>query len=144
MKKTKRHVLEGLCAVAVLIAAVLTFGHIYGQQGHVSGAASTVGTSEIFAEAELNDAVTALLTHFETNFKGCTLYAVTYDEARAMEHFSGRYKDGNTVVLFTDFYAPRFFGASSAVNFGGRMRDISFVLRRGDSGGWQVADWGYL
>lgn len=142
MAKKKRHIIEGVAAVALLIVCVITFGVIWSTKGHTTGAVRTVGSSEKFTEAELNDAIDALCARFETDFRGCTLKAVRYDEERSKASNPGGFREGHSIILLTDFYAPHFFGPSTTTSLGGGHKDYEWKLHKNDFD-WEVDSWGY-
>jgi hypothetical protein len=142
MEKKQRRIHGGIAAAALLIACAAAFGIIWGQKGHISGAVRTIGKSERFPEAELESAADAMYEYFEQNLKGCTLLSVTYDEERSEAEKRGS-RSADTVVLFSDFYAPHFFGSEKTSNIGGRQHDFKWILRKNVSGSWEVITYGY-
>lgn len=132
------------CIVLVFAAGLLYFK---------SHTVVDIGKSTRFSKAEVQTAVDCVVTNFKSNFKGCDLLKIWYDENESdgeivsyMTFGRGSIngvKKENVIVLFSDFYVnPN--GGDGSLNQNSIYSDFNWVLiRDSKTGNWRIDDSGY-
>lgn len=125
-------------AVAAAAASILFLSE-YGKTGHTGSAEITLNKSDVFSDAETEAAVNAVLDYFteQSLFRGCSLQSLRYENGKTA---GGAYTEPDYITLYSDFYACRFVCDES---IGGKQTGWDWVLRKNDSGVWEVCTYGY-
>ena len=104
-----------------------------------------IGPSELYTEAEIEDAMEIVLGYFENEFDGCTLTRLEYDEERVREEMVGwaeQYDAGQAIVLLSDFDVDA-SGGDGSLNPNDTYRNWKWILTRTGNGKWVLQTWGY-
>ena len=104
-----------------------------------------IGPSELYTEAEIEDAMEIVLRYFENEFDGCTLTRLEYDEERVREEMVGwaeQYDAGQAIVLLSDFDVDA-SGGDGSLNPNDTYRNWKWILTRTGNGKWVLQTWGY-
>ena len=109
-----------------------------------------LGSSEIYSEEDLADAVSQIKCKF-ASFKGCELHSLKYagDECVTDENLKWvNEKDEETtytqvVEFVSDFHSPVEDDGQNAWNIDEEYTDWQWWLARSEDGGWDVVDLGY-
>lgn len=129
-----------LCLVAFLVLALVWCG----KEKEV---AIDYGTSELFSQADMDDAVKVILKEFNT-FEGCKLYSLSYtsDERceEELEYHNKHASEGITyeacIVFDSCFRSPIINAGAWEPN---TIYTWSWYLARTDNGSWELLSCGY-
>ena len=128
-----------------MIALLLCVLLLTGCGGNTRHVMPVVGPSELFTDAEIEEAVDIVLRYFRKEFEGCTLTRLEYDETAVrdeMPEWAEQYGESQAIVLLSDFeVAP--YGASPSLNPGDTYRNWKWILTRSGGEGWVLRTWGY-
>lgn len=112
-----------------------------------------IGKSTKFSKEEIQAAVDCVIKNFKTNFKGCDLKKIWYDENESDAEI-GAYmnfgrgsvngvKEENVIVLFSNFYVNS-NGGDGSLNRNSTYPHWSWILiRDSKTGNWKIDDSGY-
>ncbi len=78
--------------VIVMAFALLLTGC---NSGDVSNVARNIVGNELYTEAEIHEAMATVERYFQSNFPGCTLRELTYDEQFSIERGGSTYAERN-------------------------------------------------
>ena len=128
-----------IAAAAVLLIGSGIAGSIwYGKSGHISGAEITLGHSGCFSDSDIQAAADTVLAGFQAHYKGCKLKNLRYENGRSA---GGSYAEPACLTLYSDFYAYPVIGSDETI--GGKQNGWSWILKKNDSGVWEVRTYGY-
>lgn len=102
-------------------------------------------SSEIYTDAEIEDAIDVAINYFKKEFSGCTLTEITYigdDKLDAYEEFAQRHNAADVIVLVSSFDVDSSCGDGS-LNPDSTYTDWNWILVRNDGGKWTHVDHGY-
>ena len=130
-----------LClALTVLLALSLT------GCGKISSSMEiTCDTSQVYATADIHDAMDVAKAYFRRHFDGCTMTALGYigDERKDyIDAFAKQYGVNEAIVLVSDFETGP-SGGDGALNPNDTYRNYKWILLREKDGSWSHADHGY-
>ena len=133
-----------IAACAVLGTALLLFGaFVIFESRPVNQVLLTPGNSEIYTEAEIADAMQAVIKDFE-NLEGCRLYSLTYagDEVSAEElaYINEFGKYDQCIVFRSMFRSPIFGGGGWNAH---ALYYWQWYVGRSPDGTWRVVTKGY-
>jgi hypothetical protein len=104
-----------------------------------------IGTSELYTDAEIQDAMKIVLGYFKKEFDGCTLTRLEYDEPEVRDEMMGwasQYDAGQAIVLLSDFEVDA-SGGDGSLNPDSTYRNWKWILTRTGNGKWVLQTWGY-
>lgn len=137
---------RSLTAAAAILAAVVLAAFItVPQGGDVRHVEKVTGESTRYTQEELGRIMDTVTDHFHAHFRGCSLTALTYDEAfsqRTCDEWAKTYQADRAVVLLSSFdvYSS---GGNGSLNPNSTYRNWQWVLTQEDGGNWKLQTWGY-
>jgi len=146
MKRTKR--MKGMSKfVAVFMIAILTAGMLGGcsRGGDAGNVSIDVGTSQLYSEEDVNDAMNAAIRQFRKGFEACTMTRIWYDEEKtrkAAEEWAADNDADEGIVLYSDFEVDE-SGRNPSLNPGQTYTRWQWVLVRDKGEKWRLVTWGY-
>ncbi|MBP3705446.1 MAG: hypothetical protein J6I98_07935 [Clostridia bacterium] len=133
MKKMSR-VLAAVLALVLLIT---------GCGGRVNGVNRIIGDSELYSETEIESAMSVVIRKFRSDFDGCTLLELSYDEEKTAKEQERHMEKGETdkvMVLSSKFYVAEGDGSLSP---GTTYEGWTWELTRSGFGGWKLTNYGF-
>lgn len=136
-----------LAALAVLALALLAAGLVgRGRGGDVSQVqTSDAEPSEIYLDAEIEDAYQTVKAYFRRGFSGCTLTRLYYPGdgyAAECEEWAGQYGAEKAIVLLSSFEVDP-SGGDGSLEPGATYDNWAWVLVRDSGGSWRHVTHGY-
>ncbi|MBQ7355472.1 MAG: hypothetical protein IJW62_08145 [Clostridia bacterium] len=113
--------------------------------GNVNQVKITDYSSEIYSDAEIENAIDVAIDYFNQNFEGCTLTEITYlgdDQLDDWQEFAERNNADDVIVLISTFEVDA-SGGDGSLNPNSTYTDWNWVLVRTDGGQWKHVDHGY-
>lgn len=120
--------------------------------GKTDNVTVSIGKSEKFTQAQINDAVKAVEKYFKREFDGCELMVIAYDEAESNREAESYiksvggvrgYSAEDVIMLSSDFKT----GVETAGDSGLTPNEIysgwKWFLVKDVLGRWTVTDWGF-
>lgn len=126
---------------AVVLVCVLLFS---GCGGNVIGVKKVAGASELYSDVEIQSAMNVVLRHFASEFDGCTLKELTYDEERTLQEMERNAENGETgdvIILVSSFKVGEESDGSLSPNT--TYDGWSWELKRSGLSGWKLTNAGY-
>lgn len=111
--------------------------------GETGNAKLTVGTSQLYAEEDVLDAMEIVLDFFEQEFDHCELLTLSYDEAVSQKFADGwarQYSADQAIVLESSFYVGQSEGSLEPNE---TYEGWDWILTRSTGGKWTLQTWGY-
>ena len=133
MKKIGR-----LLALVLAMVVLMT-----GCGGRVSGVNRIIGTSELYSETEIESAMSVVIRKFRSDFDGCTLLELSYDEEKTVKEQERHAEKGETdkvMVLSSKFYVAEGDGSLSPDT---TYEGWTWELTRSGFGGWKLTNYGF-
>jgi hypothetical protein len=135
-----------------VIALCLIISACTSANGRIENVDITVGTSDRFSAVEIEEAINLVKEKFISDFRGCELLQLWYDEENsenAVESYmrTGRGRtngisEENVIVLFSNFKAGS--RADMTFNRNSIYEEWMWILiRDSENDSWRVDDWGY-
>lgn len=113
--------------------------------GDVSNVKTRNVDSEIYSQAEIDDAVEVIIKEFKSSWKGCTLTEIYYagdDRIENYQDWAERNNADEVIVLGSSFDVDS-SGGDGSLNPDGTYSDWSWILVRKSGGAWKHVDYGY-
>ena len=113
--------------------------------GNVKNVKITDYSSEIYSDAEIENAIDVAIDYFEKNFEGCTLTEITYlgdDKLDNWQEFAERNNADDVIVLVSSFNVGA-SGGDGSLNPNSTYTNWKWVLVRTNGGKWEHVDHGY-
>ena len=130
----------------ILVFVISLFLFLAGcAKGNVSNVNCIIGDSVIFSTAEIESAMDTAIARFKSEFEGCTLLTMEYDEARTQEAALEWAEDcgaEEAIVLLSSFSVAE-KGGDGSLNPGSTYYDWQWILVRSNDGAWELRTWGY-
>lgn len=126
-----------------ILALVLALSVLLTGCGHTLFADRVTADSALYTRREMQRAMDVVERKFRTNFHGCILLELQYDEEKTLRAEELRAEDGETgevIVLSSKFYVVRSEGGLTP---GMLYEGWSWELERNALGGWTLTNWGY-
>ena len=125
----------------ILIVLSLLTGCAGGDISHVE---KVISSSAIYTQAEIENAMDIVISHFRREFDGCTLTQIRYEEGReaAAEAWAETYGGEDGIVLLSSFDVDS-SGGDGSLNPNSTYHNWQWVLIRRDGGKWELKTWGY-
>jgi ABC-type glycerol-3-phosphate transport system substrate-binding protein len=130
--------------IALVLALVCVIG-LVACGGNVKNVKITDYSSEIYSDAEIENAINVAINYFEKNFEGCTLTEITYlgdDELDNWQEFAERNNADDVMVLVSSFNVGA-SGGDGSLNPNDTYTNWKWVLVRTNDGKWEHVDHGY-
>ena len=130
--------------IAFILALVCVIG-LVACGGNVKNVKITDYSSEIYSDAEIENAIDVAINYFEKNFEGCTLTEITYlgdDELDNWQEFAERNNADDVMVLVSSFSVGA-SGGDGSLNPNSTYTNWKWVLVRTNDGKWEHVDHGY-
>ena len=130
--------------IAFILALVCVIG-LVACGGNVKNVKITDYSSEIYSDAEIENAIDVAIDYFEKNFEGCTLTEITYlgdDKLDDWQEFAERNNADDVMVLVSSFSVGA-SGGDGSLNPNSTYTNWKWVLVRTDGGKWKHVDHGY-
>ena len=130
--------------IALVLALVCVIG-LVACGGNVKNVKITDYSSEIYSDAEIENAIDVAINYFEKNFEGCTLTEITYlgdDELDNWQEFAERNNADDVMVLVSSFNVDA-SGGDGSLNPNSTYTNWKWILVRTNGGKWEHVDHGY-
>lgn len=101
--------------------------------------------SNIYTDAEIDDAVDVAIDYFKAEFSGCTMREITYagdDALEDHEEFAAWHNADEVIVLVSSFDVDA-SGGDGSLNPNSTYSGWKWILVRNNGGDWRHADHGY-
>lgn len=135
--------------VAILLVLALTACGKGKGKGALKGDVSVVdlepGTSNLYSQEDIYDAMEEVTEHFAEEFPGCMLTNLVYDEAYSLqsaEQWAKQYGDEEAIVFLSSFDVSE-TGGDGSLEPGQTYRDWQWILTRDKGEDWELQTWGY-
>jgi ABC-type glycerol-3-phosphate transport system substrate-binding protein len=129
--------------IALVLALVCVIG-LVACGGNVKNVKITDYSSEIYSDAEIENAIDVAINYFEKNFEGCTLTEITYlgdDELDNWQEFAERNNADDVMVLVSSFNVGA-SGGGGSLNPNDTSTNWKWVLVRTKDGKGEPVDHG--
>ena len=149
----KKSIIFRITAIILSAAICFSLAACSLKFGIVENVKVELGDSERFSQQELEDAVKSVKNYFKTDFGGCELISICYDEYSSdceiesyLNNGPGAYNGStyeNTIVLYSDFitHDPSY---ESGLEHNTDYEGWKWTLIRNKRGGsWRVDECGY-
>ena len=113
--------------------------------GNVKNVKITDYSSEIYSDAEIENAIDVAINYFKKNFEGCTLTEITYlgdDKLNNWQEFAERNNADDVMVLVSSFNVGA-SGGDGSLNPNSTYTNWKWILVRTNGGKWEHVDHGY-
>ena len=134
--------MKKLIALVFALACVIGFVACGGNMKNVQIADCS---SEIYSDAEIENAIDVAINYFEKNFEGCTLTEITYlgdDKLDDWQEFAERNNADDVMVLVSSFNVDA-SGGDGSLNPNSTYDNWMWILVRTNGGQWKHVDHGY-
>lgn len=142
---SKKNKIIGLVLVIVILGIILYLWRSLAG-GNISGVNRTIGKSEVYSERDIEDAMNIAERKFKSDFTGCTLTDLWYDEdisKESTDEWAEQYNAGEAIVLESNFKAG-LLGIDGSLEPGETYTEWQWILVRNDeSSQWVLETWGY-
>lgn len=127
--------------LALMLAALLLTGCAKGNTDYVK---IEHGTSVLYTEDEIQDAMDLVLRQFQKGFEGCYMTELWYDEAASAEDAAAWAREHDAeeaIVLYCNYWVDG-SGRNPTQNPNSMYKNWNWILIR-NGGKWELKDWGY-
>lgn len=134
--------MKKLIALVFALACVIGFVAYGGNMKNVKIADCS---SEIYSDAEIENAMDVAIHYFEKNFEDCILTEITYlgdDQLDNWQEFAERNNADDVMVLVSSFNVGA-SGGDGSLNPNSTYTNWKWVLVRTNGGKWEHVDHGY-
>jgi hypothetical protein len=139
--------------IAILAFALLLLAGCNGGKNTDSGNEKTDGEvsivewepSSLYTDDDINDAIDAVISYFETEFKGCTLKELSYPgdtSSDLFNEYAEEYKADEAIILNSSFDTDA-SGGDGTLNPNSTYNGWQWILVRDNGGIWEVKTYGY-
>lgn len=134
--------------ISALILVLFVFAAITGCGSKVTEITTDYGTSNLYTDEDMDNAVTLIKTEF-ASWEGCELHSISYagDECNSEENIKwmNKLSEGKNytqcIEFLSDFHSPK--NGGGAWNPDQEYRDWGWWLARENGGEWELLTWGY-
>lgn len=130
--------------VIISFLVIMTFC-LFACGGNVNNVQTREVESELYSQAEINEAIEEIKKDFKTNWKGCTLTEIYYagdDISKGYQGWAERNNADEVIVLESSFDVDSSGGAGS-LNPNSTYSKWKWILVRTNKGTWKHVDHGY-
>ena len=113
--------------------------------GDIGNVQRTISTSEFFSEQDINEAMDIVEKKFISDFKGCILTDLWYDESVSVsesDEWSKQYDADESIVLLSTFDVDS-SGGDGSFNPNDTYSNWNWILVRNKGSEWELKTWGY-
>lgn len=113
--------------------------------GNISNVDKSISPSMQYQEEEIKDAMDVVIKHFKTEFKGCSLTELVYDETNSLaqaDEWAKQYNADQAIVLSSSFDVDE-SGGDGSLNPNQTYDNWQWILTRENTGKWILKTWGY-
>lgn len=113
--------------------------------GNVNNVQTREVESELYSQAEINEAIEEIKKDFKTNWKGCTLTEIYYagdDISKGYQEWAKRNNADEVIVLESSFDVDS-SGGDGSLNPNSTYSKWKWILVRTNKGTWKHVDHGY-
>jgi len=113
--------------------------------GDISNVERTVATSELYSEQDINEAMDIVVNYFQSDFEGCTLTDLWYDEnvcVSQSDEWAKQYDADESIVLLSNFDVDS-AGGDGSMEPNSTYSDWLWILVRNEGSDWELKTWGY-
>ena len=113
--------------------------------GKVSDAQTLEYHSDVYTDAQINDAIQVTRRYFRKEFSGCTLVDITYlgdDKQADFQDWADR-NDADQVIVLVSTFTVDASGGDGSLNPNSTYTNWKWILVRNDGGKWRHVDHGY-
>lgn len=113
--------------------------------GEVARVRKSIGESEIYSSAEIERAMNVVIGHFKSEFEGCTLTELVYNDETSVRLGEGKDKQygADEVIVLTSTFEVDSTGGDGSLLPDSTYSDFGWVLTRSNGGSWKLQTWGY-
>jgi len=131
--------------VIFMIGVVLLFLRLKKGEG-IKDINRTIPQSDIYSEQDIADAMDVVEKYFKSDFGGCTLTDLWYDEdisISSSDEWAAQYLKDEAIVLLSNFNVDS-SGGDGSLNPNSTYTNWQWILVR-DKGNntWEIGTWGY-
>ena len=130
--------------IAMVLALVCVIG-LVACGGNTKNVRIIDYSSEMYSDAEIENAIDVVINYFEKNFEGCTLTEITYlgdDKLDDWQEFAERNNADDVMVLVSSFNVDA-SGGDGSLNPNSTYTNWKWILVRTNGGNWEHVDHGY-
>ncbi|MDD6252356.1 MAG: hypothetical protein PUA85_06930 [Oscillospiraceae bacterium] len=130
--------------IAMVLALVCVIG-LVACGGNTKNVRIIDYSSEMYSDAEIENAIDVVINYFEKNFEGCTLTEITYlgdDKLDDWQEFAERNNADDVMVLVSSFNVDA-SGGDGSLNPNSTYTNWEWILVRTNGGKWEHVDHGY-
>ena len=130
--------------IAMVLALVCVIG-LVACGGNTKNVRIIDYSSEMYSDAEIENAIDVAINYFEKNFEGCTLTEITYlgdDKLDDWQEFAERNNADDVMVLVSSFNVDA-SGGDGSLNPNSTYTNWKWILVRTNGGKWEHVDHGY-
>lgn len=130
--------------IAMVLALVCVIG-LVACGGNTKNVRIIDYSSEMYSDAEIENAIDVVINYFEKNFEGCTLTEITYlgdDKLDDWQEFAERNNADDVMVLVSSFNVDA-SGGDGSLNPNSTYTNWKWILVRTNGGKWEHVDHGY-
>ena len=130
--------------IAMVLALVCVIG-LVACGGNTKNVRIIDYSSEMYSDAEIENAIDVVINYFEKNFEGCTLTEITYlgdDKLDDWQEFAERNNAADVMVLVSSFNVDA-SGGDGSLNPNSTYTNWKWILVRTNGGKWEHVDHGY-
>lgn len=101
--------------------------------------------SEMYTDAEIEEAIDVTKDYFKKHFDGCKLLEITYagdERTTAEKEFASRHNADELIVLLSSYYVSP-TGGDGSLNQDSTYDGWCWILVRNNGGKWRHVDHGY-
>lgn len=130
--------------VIISFLVIMTFC-LFACGGNVNNVQTREVESELYSQAEINEAIEEIKKDFKTNWKGCTLTEIYYagdDISKGYQGWAERNNADEVIVLESSFDVDS-SGGDGSLNPNSTYSKWKWILVRTNKGTWKHVDHGY-
>lgn len=143
----KKSITIAIAAIAVTCILIVAFT-ISGNQGNTNNVNRITGYSALYNEKLINKAFDTIEKKFASDFKGCTLTELRYDE-EVENRFAEQINEYNTennqeLLIVLSTFDTESKGGDGSLNPNDTYTNWQWhLVRTEDDVGWEIINWGY-
>lgn len=141
MKKSSIIIVLLILIIAIATSLIL----LVNKGGDISNVNRTVTASKVYSEQEINDAMDIVVECFQSDFEGCTLIDLWYEDSKsvpASDEWAQQYDSDESIVLLSNFDVDS-SGGDGSLNPNDTYTNWQWILVRNKGSEWELKTWGY-
>lgn len=133
--------------IIVVLILIIVFATLYfrNKGGDVSNVKRMITASEVYSEQDINNAMDIVEKYFQSDFEGCTLTDLWYEESMSAPDSDGwakQYDADKFIVLLSNFDVDS-SGGDGSFNPNDTYSNWQWILVRNKGSEWELKTWGY-